>query len=359
MRLPRIRLHRQGSPWRRPSLFGLPSVGMIVLIVLGFVLAGAGGTGAYFFPVLQGAVTSTGHSLPTPSPRGSPSRHHGPAPPPQQSAAPGQPFTVLLLGSDNDQKFTAPDGTQSLLTQSMILVRVDPTAKQVTMLSIPRDLYVSLSTGGEGKIMMAYSYGGATASIQTVEENFAINVDHYVWIGLQGLVNLINYVGGVDVVTTNPVLDDLYPNDVGTSNPYGYKRLAVLPGPQHMNGLQALEYVRSRHADAREDFGRSFRQQQVLVALRQKLKGLDASDLPGIERALQGEVQTDMSLPFIASLLPLASEVQPGAIRQVVLANGYTSDVMLPTDDGTGEQALEPDWSTILPEVHQYFPATR
>ncbi|MFZ0215648.1 MAG: LCP family protein [Candidatus Dormiibacterota bacterium] len=363
MRGPRwLRPGRQIRRRRRQSLLAMPSIGVIVLVVLGFLLAGAGGTGAYFFPVVQAAVSDTGHKPSTPTPRpsvsGKPIATPSATPPPAQAAVPGQPFTILLLGSDNDQKFTNADGTQSLLTQSMILVRVDPGMKQVTMLSIPRDLYVPLSTGGDDKIMSAFSYGGAQGAIDTVEEDFNVTVNEYVWIGLQGLVNLINYVGGVDVVTTNPVLDDLYPNDVGTSNAYGYKRLAVLPGPQHMNGMQALEYVRSRHSDAREDFGRSFRQQQVLVALREKLKGLNASDLPGMAQALNGEIQTSMSLTQIATLLPLASEVSTNSIRQIVMANGYTSDSTI-SANGVDEQILVPDWSAILPLVHQYFPATQ
>src|SRR4029077_9314280 len=97
-----------------------------------------------------------------------------------------------------------------------------------------------------------------------------------------GLINLIDKLGGIDVVATNPVLDDFYPADVVGSNPYAFERVAVLPGPQHMNGLQALQYVRSRHGDLRSDFGRSQRQQQVLLALRAKAKLLGLADLPDI-----------------------------------------------------------------------------
>jgi LCP family protein required for cell wall assembly len=236
----------------------------------------------------------------------------------------------------------------------MILVRVDPSAQKVTMLSIPRDLEVPIANGGQGKIMEAFAYGGAKSAIQTVEQDFDVQVDDYVWIGLEGLVKLVDYVGGIDVVTTNPVMDDQYPNDVGTSNAYGLKRLAVLPGPQHMNGLQALEYVRSRHSDAREDFGRSFRQQQVLVALRAKAKGLDPSDLPELAQAFNGQLQTSMSVDRVRQLLPVATHLQPSSINQVVMVGGqYTSA----STDGDAD-VLQPNWDAMLPLVHQYFPAT-
>lgn len=101
--------------------------------------------------------------------------------------APGQPYTVLLLGSDNDARF---GGT--VLTQSMILTRINPITKQVSMLSIPRDLYVPLSSGGTDKIDEAYLYGQANAAVTTVENDFGVHIDHYAWIGLLGLVNLID-----------------------------------------------------------------------------------------------------------------------------------------------------------------------
>src|SRR5205807_9562972 len=101
-------------------------------------------------------------------------------PPCNTACADTRGLTILLLGSDDDSKFYS----DHVLTQSMILVRVVPSSKQVTMLSIPRDLYVHLSTGGFGKIDGAYSYGGAGAAIATVEQDFAVHVDDYIWVGL-------------------------------------------------------------------------------------------------------------------------------------------------------------------------------
>ena len=116
---------------------------------------------AYFMPAVQAAFTFTGQELKvTPSP----SMLFTPSPTPSAAAPPTGAFTVLLLGSDDDSKFNA----DHVLTQSMILVRVVPSTKEVTMLSIPRDLYVHLSTGGYGKIDGAYSYGGAGAAVATV-----------------------------------------------------------------------------------------------------------------------------------------------------------------------------------------------
>ena len=307
--------------------------------VYGFVVAALIGAVTYFWPALSVALAGTGHQI-----RGTAAA--------TGAAATGQPFTVLLLGSDNDSKFSADHH----LTQSMILVRVDPRAGHVTMLSIPRDLYVPLSTGGTDKIDKAFLYGGADAAVNTVASDLHVHIDHYVWIGLQGLVNLIDLVGGVDVDVTHPVLDDFYPADQTSQNPYDFDRVALLAGPQHLDGLHAMEYVRSRHDDALSDIGRSQRQQQVLVALRERLSGLGITDVPRLAQALQGQFSTDVSLTdigFIGWVLGFARHLDPASIGHAVLLQPYWQSRWI-----GGQDVLVPNWNAILPLVHQTFPAT-
>jgi len=308
-------------------------------------LAASSGGFAYFLPAVVTAYDAINNPIAIPSPSSLPSLFSPDAsanPTPQQQGA----FTVLLLGSDDDSKFFS----EHVLTQSMILVRVIPSTKQVIMLSIPRDLWVPLSTGGTAKIDGAYSYGGAKAAIQTVQNDFGVHVNYYVWIGLLGLIRVIDAIGGVDVVTSNPVLDDYYPLDINTNSPYGYSRIAVLPGPQHLDGVHALQYVRSRHNDLQSDFGRSRRQQQVLLAIRQKAKELSPADIPALAQAIGGEIKTNISIEQVVNLLPLASSFDnPDAIKQIILASPYTHG-------GAPDGSLFPNWGLILPLVHQYFP---
>ncbi len=306
--------------------------------------AAAGGI-AYFIPAAKLAIESTGQVVQvTPSPSASAL----PSSTPSATAAPiPGAFTVLLLGSDDDSKFSS----DHVLTQSMILVRVVPSTKQVTMLSIPRDLLVHLSTGGSGKIDGAYSYGGAGAAVATVEQDFGVHIDDFIWIGLLGLVKLIDAIGGIDVVTSNPVFDDYYPQDIYSTYPYDYARVAVLAGPQHLDGLHAMQYVRSRHGDLQSDIGRSQRQQQVLIAIRQKAKQLAPEDLPAISQALGGELKTSMGLSKVASLLPVAATFDNlDNILQIILPNPYTHGC------GCPQTYLVANWSLILPLVHTYFP---
>jgi LCP family protein required for cell wall assembly len=332
----RPRRQRRTRPRRRI----LPVIG----IALGFVLSGALGAALYFSPAIAAAFQDFGHTI----------RHQALASPSASAAptllpavAPGNAFTVLLLGSDNDAKFSGNE----VLTQSMILARVNPATKQVTMLSIPRDLYVPLSSGGTNKIDQAYLHGGVDTAIATVEHDFGVHVDHYAWIGLLGLIHLIDAVGGVDVVAGNPVLDDFYPKDLGGNSPFDIERVAVLPGPQHMSGMEALQYVRSRHDDLRSDFGRSVRQQQVLLALRAKAKLLGVADIPDIAAAMTSQFTTDMSVTQVGELLPIAGNVSLSNVKQVVLLAPYTSGQFIGAQD-----VLEPNWNLILPLVHKYFP---
>jgi LCP family protein required for cell wall assembly len=306
----------------------------IWIVVLGFVLAGLGGLGAYFLPVFQTAANSTSGP--------------GVVGDLNPVSTPTQPFTVLLLGSDDDSKF-APERFN---TQSMILVRVDPTTKQATMLSIPRDLWVPIPNQGWGKISTAFQLGGAPAAVAAVESNFKVHVDDYVWIGLNGLVNLIDRLGGVNLQVTNPVMDDFYPADLNNADdPYGYYRVAVLPGATHMDGVHALQYVRSRHGDARGDFARSERQQQLLLAIRAQASHLNVADLPMLAAAFNGEIKTSVGLDRLRALLAIARDFNGSNIHRVVLVPPYTSEGFT-----AGQSVVFPEWGQILPLVHETFP---
>ena len=303
-----------------------------LIVALGFILAGLGGLGAYFLPVFQTAANSTSASdgLPNLNP----------------ISAPTQPFTVLLLGSDDDAKFVP----ERLNTQSMILVRVDPNTKQATMLSIPRDLWVQIPNQGWGKISWAYQEGGTQAAIAAVEGNFQVHVDDYVWIGLNGLVRLVDKLGGVNLQVTNPVMDNYYPADLNTTDPYGYYRVAVLPGATHMDGVHALQYVRSRHGDARGDFARSERQQQLLLSIKAEAAHLNAADLPSLASAFNGEIKTSIGLDKARALISIANDFSGPNVHRIVLVPPYTSDGWV-----AGQSVVLPDWNQIRPLVRKSF----
>jgi LCP family protein required for cell wall assembly len=330
--------HKSSFSWDRHRRL------LALLVVVGFLLSGMSGVVAYFLPALAAAFQATGQAtlgkggkstLPTANPTSTP------------TPASGASFTVLLLGSDNDSKFEPGQ----VLTQTMILVRVDPSTHQAVMLSIPRDLWVPIASGGSAKIDAAYLDGGAADAVQTVENNFDVPVNYWVWIGLGGLVSLVNQLHGVNIVGQMPILDDQYPVDLTGSNPYDNQRIAILPGPQRVNGVNALTYVRSRHGDILEDVGRSQKQQQLLVDIKAAASTLGIADIPHIAGSLGDEIRSSMSLTEVGSIAALAKDFSDGNVQQIVmLPPDYTSGII------DSQDALAPNWSAINALVAKNFP---
>lgn len=261
----------------------------------------------------------------------------------------GSRINILLLGSDTDQKFS----NGQYLAQSDIVLTIDPATRKVGMLSIPRDFWINVG-GGMHKLDEAYGLGGVALSRLTIYQDFGIPINYYAWVGLDGFVKVIDTVGGVDVDVLHPITDDNYPDDVGnhTGDIYAYKRLYIPPGPQHLSGSEALEYVRSRHADLVGDFGRSARQQQVLSALKIKLNNPDiVGKLPEIAHDLDGYVRTDMQLTDVLKMLNFARGLDPNSIQRIILGPPYSASGVTPT----GESVVYPDCTKITPLLAQMF----
>jgi LCP family protein required for cell wall assembly len=170
----------------------------------------------------------------------------------------------------------------------------------------------------------------------TIHQDFGIYIDYYAWVGLNGFIKVIDTAGGVDIDVLHPITDDLYPDDTGNSqNAYAYKRLYLAPGPQHLDGPTALEYVRSRHADLVGDFGRSARQQQVLNQLKTKLDNPDIiGKLSQLAQDLNGFVKTDMHLADVFKLMNLARTVDQTKINRLILDTNYARVENLQTSSG-------------------------
>src|ERR1019366_802250 len=138
----------------------------------------------------------------------------------------GRSWNLLLLGSDNDGKYTFP----ALLTQVMMVVHVDTINKSVSMVSIPRDSWVPIpQIGGMHKIDQAFFLGatqhnsfddGVRIARLTIEQDYGISIDRYGWIGLSGFAKVIDTLGGVDVDITHPIVAGSYPNDTGNGGTF-------------------------------------------------------------------------------------------------------------------------------------------
>jgi LCP family protein required for cell wall assembly len=263
-----------------------------------------------------------------------------------------QRINFLVLGSDNDKK----SEERHPLTQSMIVVSINPVNDKVTMLSIPRDFWVHIPGHGMGKIDLAAKYGWVPLAREVVEKYFHIKIDYYAWVGLSGFSSVVNDFGGVTLDVTHPILDDFYPNDQIKGNPYAYTRLFLVPGWRHLSGRLALEYVRSRHGDANGDFGRSNRQQQVLLQLRSKANGWNLFfKIPQLAHDLSDSVQDDVPPTKLLDLARLARHINGSNIQRIILsAPTYCTYADVNSSIGI-QNVLLPKWKKILPLVHRYM----
>ncbi len=332
---------RRHGPERRRRAGGRQgrlSARWLLLAVPGLLLVLLAGAALYFAPVFS-LIGQRENTLPStgPSPAATP-------PPPLDAS---HRINILLLGSDNDQKFS-PD---AVLSQTMIVASLDPAHHQVVLLSLPRDLWVDIPGHGTAKIDAAYALGGPALARRTVEMRFKIPIHYYAWVGLNGLVRVIDRLGGVDVDVLHPVIDDAYPDDLG-GDPYGVKRLHVAAGPQHLDGARALEYVRSRHGDLLSDFGRSLRQQQILVALQQRTATTNLlTDLPNMAKDLNGHVKTDLDVVRVAQLVYFFHDLRREDVRQAYLFSPLVHDAR----SSDGQEILLPNWPAISKRVHELF----
>ncbi len=284
----------------------------------------------------------------------------------------GRSWNILLLGSDNDNKYTFP----SVLTQVMMIIHVDTVNNSVSMVSIPRDSWVKVpEIGGMHKIDQAFFLAsqkknsfddGVRVARLTIEKDYGITIDRYGWVGLSGFAKVIDTLGGVDVDVTHPIVDDTYPDDTGKgtnpNDPYAYKRLYIAPGLQHLDGLQALEYVRSRHADLIGDIGRTQRQQQVLEALKKKLTVSSIlSDLPQLIKDLTGTVYTDLNEQEMLAFANYGRSLPSTSIQRITLGPGSGNqdygDLASIYDPsiGSNQDVVLPHCNNIQPVVNHVF----
>jgi LCP family protein required for cell wall assembly len=273
----------------------------------------------------------------------------------------GGRINILLLGSDDDYKSVHIYG--GILAQTDIVVSIDPASKTVSMLSIPRDSWVDVPGYGMHKLDEAYMLGGggtngAALSMATIHQDFGIYINQYAWVGLSGFVKVIDTVGGIDMDLIHPITDDAYPDDTGkgATDPFAYKRLYLSPGPQHLDGLTALEYVRSRHADLVGDFGRSVRQQQILDQLKYKLDNPNIiGELPALANDLAGSVKTSMQLTDVFSLMYFAKSLGSGSIHNYTLGPPYSATAQITLSSGSTADIVVLDCSKVQPMITQLF----
>lgn len=170
------------------------------------------------------------------------------------TGAPATPGTTyLLVGSDSRADGTVSDGTEGQRADSTLLLHRAANGNS-SLISLPRDTYVEIPGHGGNKLNAAYALGGTSLLTQTVEDLTGLTVDHYVEIGMGGVVAVVDAAGGVELCLDYDVNDEL-------------SGLVWTAGCQRVDGPTALAFARMRYSDPLGDIGRQSRQRQVIGAL--------------------------------------------------------------------------------------------
>jgi polyisoprenyl-teichoic acid--peptidoglycan teichoic acid transferase len=302
--------------------------GLMLLLGVGFALAILATTALLFMVSRDLASSYTGTGLNPFSPSGNsgpiatPGPGETPLPPlPQITPHPwngSSRVTVLVMGLDY-RDWLAGEGAPR--SDTMILLSVDPITRTAAMLSIPRDLWVQIPGFDFNRINTAYMLGeayrmpggGPALAVRTVENFIGVPIQYFAVIDFHTFEKMIDEIGGIDVLVTERIKIAPIGRDAHWLDPKAY----------HLDGPDALAYARIRKA-AGDDFGRATRQQQVIMAILDRVIGLNMvptllAKAPTLYQQLASGVRTNMSPDDIVSLAWLAVQIPRPNIKSGVI----------------------------------------
>jgi len=231
-------------------------------------------------------------------------------------------LNFLLLGTD---KRHAKD--KLWRTDSIMVVALDRTNKRIAAVSIPRDTQVDVPNFGKRRIntvdylgeVNKYPGGGPALLGRTLEENFGIPIHRWVRMDPAGFVHIVDALGGVDIHLDCP-LHELVPS---ASDLEKLESFDLPAGDHHLDGATAERFIRFRYVSG--DWGRARRQQQLLVALRQRALQLNIlPKLPELWRAWRDTFTTDITLKEVLELAPLALQIRADDLHGIVIGPNLT-----------------------------------
>jgi LCP family protein required for cell wall assembly len=256
--------------------------------------------------------------------------------------------TILLMGLDYHD-WRAGEGPPR--TDSMMLMTIDPITETAGMMSIPRDLWVEIPGYGHGRINTAYFLGeqdrlpggGPELAVKTVEKFLGVPIQYFVQIDFYAFIKMVDHIGGIEV----DVPEEIRVDPIALVD--GKNSIILEPGTHELDGELTLAYARARETEG-ADFDRADRQQQVALAIRNKILRLNMiptliAKAPALYNELAEGINTNLSLEQMISLGLLAMQIDPDNIARGVIAppemvtfervvyGGEDADVLKPVPD--------------------------
>lgn len=261
-------------------------------------------------------------------------------------------FNILLIGSDKRP------GATDYRTDTLVIVSINRTAGAVSLLSLPRDLYVYIPDYGYDRINTASLWGdlyklnggGVGTLIATLRYNFGIRIDRYAQVNFEGFKTIIDQLGGIEVAVDCPITDYRLREGANPNVLANYQLFTLKAGVYRMDGAFALWYVRSRNGTS--DFDRNRRQQAVLRAIFQALRERgQLEQLPQLWDSLTKIVKTDLILSDLLSLLPIALNLENLTLRSYFISSQQVTSWQTPQ----GAAVLVPKREAIRAELVKFF----
>jgi LCP family protein required for cell wall assembly len=258
---------------------------------------------------------------------------------------------LLLLGVGGE----GHDG--AYLTDTMIVASINVRTNEVVLTSIPRDWVTTIPGHGINKINAVYAYGlqdhnndqakAGAAAAAAVEQLTGFRIPYYSLVDFKGFVNAVNHVGGLDVTVDRTFSDSTFPNDFPFDTKGFLGTVTFYKGAQHMDGRTALIFARSRHGtnDEGSDFARSERQKKIIIALKDKAKTLNVTNLVTLNKLLSdftSNFHTNLEPNELLRLASISKNIPSDNIYSLSLAP--QGDLICDTtiDQLTGKQYIHP-----------------
>lgn len=306
----------------------------------------------------EAAPTVTPTNLPTATPTDPPTATLEPTssvptstPTPAPTKAPRslqETDNYLVLGID------PRPGDIAWRTDTIMVVAVDHEANQVGIFSIPRDLWVDIPGMGPGRINQAdyhgeskkYPGGGPALVGEIIEEVFGVPIHHWVRMKQEGLVEMVDALGGVDV-TLNCALHELTPHP---TKPGQWEKFDLPAGVNHLDGAAAKKFATFRYNS--NDFYRGQRQQQLIWAIKERALQLDAiTKLPQLWTALQHTFQTDLGILDVVRLARVGATLKPDQIHGLT----FSTQAIEYAEVGAAQVLKVADEALLLKELNSLW----
>ena len=230
-------------------------------------------------------------------------------------------INIAFFGSDSRDLNNMNSGR----ADTIMIISVNPTKKSIKMISIPRDTYVNVPGYGKTKINHSYAYGQEQLAIKTINSNFGLNITEYVTINFEGLINVINAVGGVDINISKEERDVLNEYLKDSYQIMGKEYVPMTEyGDVHLNGEQALAHCRDRYVGS--DFTRAERQREVLTEVMGKISQKSFGEMLDLVDIFLQQVRTNINVSEYLGLAASAFTNKDDYMNNIISAQVPSTD---------------------------------